>query len=473
MIRQFLHRTASRIALATATRRFDAAGGGRRWGSNPTFGAINAETLAAAGPMRSRARHQARNNGYAAAASNAWIANLIGTGIVPASLHPDQATRRRLAQAHRIWSNRADADGVTDRAGLEALAARSMVEAGECFIQLVTVDDVPGVPLRLRLIDPDQVDLANTRELAGGGRIVAGIEFDARNVRVAYHVGQANAFGQSGSTVRVPAADMLHLYHQLAPGQVRGVPWLSPVLLTLYDLDETEDAMLMKQKVAALFAGFMMDPTEQSGPRGAFPGTEGYELPSLEPGAVQALPPGYDMKFATPAEASEGVAFIKSQLRRIATGVGLPTHLISGDLSDFNFSSLRGGLIEFRRRVEQLQFSVVVHQLCRPVWERFVTLAVLAGVVDAPDFEAALDDYLSAEFYPPKQAWVDPAKDAAADAEAVAAGFKSRRQVVAEQGYAVEDLDAEIASDRDREKALGLSFTAPVPKPQEPANAGV
>ena len=463
MIRQLLHRTVSRIAIATATRRFDAAGGGRRWSANPTFHNINAETLAAAAPMRSRARYQARNNGYAAAASSAWIANLIGTGIVPASLHPDQATRRRLAQAHRVWSNRADADGVTDRAGLEALAARSMIEGGECFIQLLTVEDVPGVPLRLRLIDPDQVDLANTRELAGGGRIVAGIEFNARGNRVAYHVGQANAFGMSGSTVRVAAADMLHLYHQLAPGQVRGVSWLSPVLLSLSDLDELEDAMLMKQKVAALFAGFIVDPgADSSSSAWALSGgASAPELPSLEPGAVQALPPGYDMKFATPAEASEGVAFIKSQLRRIASGAGLPTHLISGDLSDFNFSSLRGGLIEFRRRVEQLQFSVVIHQLCRPVWERFVTLAVLSGAVDAPDFEAAIEDYLSAEFYPPKQAWVDPAKDAAADAEAVAAGFKSRRQVVAELGYAVEDLDAEIASDRAREKALGLSFTAP------------
>jgi lambda family phage portal protein len=460
----FLHNIAIRLARATApeaTRRFDAAGGARRWGSSPSFGPINAETLAAAGPMRSRARHAHRNNGTAAATSNAWVANLIGTGIVPASLHPDPAVRKRLAQAHRQWSNRADADGVTDRAGVEALAARSMIEAGECFVQLLTVEGVPGVPLRLRLIDPDQVDFAHTRELAGGGRIIAGIEFDTVGNRVAYHVTQANAFGMTGSTVRVQAADMLHLYQQLAPGQVRGIPWVSPALLTLYDLDALQDAMLEKQKVSALFAGFMVDPSQDTSPA-QLTGLE-QDMPSLEPGTIQALPPGYDMKFATPAEASDGVAFIKSQLRLIATGVGLPTHLVSGDLSDFNFSSLRGGLIEFRRRVEQIQFSVVVHQLCRPVWERFVTLAVLSGVVEAPDFEAAVEDYLSAEFYPPKQAWVDPAKDAAADADAVAAGFKSRRQVVAELGYAIEDLDAEIASDKAREEALGLHFTAPTP----------
>ena len=32
----------------------------------------------------------------------------------------------------------------------------------------------------------------------------------------------------------------------------------------------------------------------------------------------------------------------------------------------------RAGLIEFRRRVEQLQHNVVVHLFCRPVWDRFV-----------------------------------------------------------------------------------------------------
>jgi capsid protein len=38
------------------------------------------------------------------------------------------------------------------------------------------------------------------------------------------------------------------------------------------------------------------------------------------------------------------------------------------------------------------------------------------------------------------------------------AGLKSRTQALAERGYDAEQVDAEIAADKAREKALGLSF---------------
>lgn len=71
---------------------------------------------------------------------------------------------------------------------------------------------------------------------------------------------------------------------------------------------------------------------------------------------------------------------MKNHLRAIAAGLGLPYELVSGDLEGVTYSSIRAGLIEFRRRVEQLQHNVVVHLFCRPVWERFVRLAVLTAI---------------------------------------------------------------------------------------------
>lgn len=46
----------------------------------------------------------------------------------------------------------------------------------------------------------------------------------------------------------------------------------------------------------------------------------------------------------------------------------------------------------------------------------------------------------------------------------LAMGLISRRQAVAQLGYDVAKVDAEIADDRQREAALGLSFSA---KPTE------
>jgi lambda family phage portal protein len=141
--------------------------------------------------------------------------------------------------------------------------------------------------------------------------------------------------------------------------------------------------------------------------------------------------------------------------------MGLPYELVSGDLEGVTYSSIRAGLIEFRRRVEQLQHNVVVHLFCRPVWERFVRLAVLSGDLPARDFDRDPADYLSCEWLPPKFDYVDPKKDVEAEILAINAGLKSRRQAISERGYDAEQVDAEIAADKARTDALGLSFGAP------------
>jgi lambda family phage portal protein len=267
---------------------------------------------------------------------------------------------------------------------------------------------------------------------------------------------------------------MIHLFSPLAPGQVRGVSWLAPVLLRLHDIDQYEDGQLMRQKVASLFAGFIQ---RDRGDDPVIAGTEQDEdgdlVAGMQPGVLQYLNPGEEIKFSEPAQVGDSVPFIELQLRSIAAGLGVPEYLLTGDLSNVNYSSIRAGMVEFRRRIEMLQYGTVIHQFCQPIWERFVTSAVLSGAIDAPDFEAKFADYIAVEWYPPAREWVDPLKDAEADALAVAAGFKSRRQVVTERGYDIERMDAEIAADKEREKSLGLDFNVkpPTSNSQDPANA--
>lgn len=52
--------------------------------------------------------------------------------------------------------------------------------------------------------------------------------------------------------VRVPAAQVLHIFEPVEPGQLRGVPRLSPVLKRLRSLDNYDDAVLFRQEVANL-----------------------------------------------------------------------------------------------------------------------------------------------------------------------------------------------------------------------------
>lgn len=464
----------SRPAARVATRAlgYDGAAGGRRgraMGDMPL--AISAQ-LAARQPLARRARYLAANNGHASAGTEAWVSALVGTGVKPQSAHPEPEIRKALDAAFCRWTDEADADGLTDFYGMQALIARRLVVDGECFTAFV--HDERGA-LLLRLMDCEQVSGAYHTELAGGVRIVAGVEFDALGRRAAYHCWRQRPglpIATSLELVRLSAGDVCHIFRPETPGQVRGVSWFAPVLLRLADLDSAHDAQLMRQKIAALLAGFIIDP---NGEAGGFEGRDdgaGNLDGGLEPGTLKVLQPGQDIRFSDPAAiGQEAVDFLKVTAREIAAGLGVPYEQLTGDLSGVNYSSIRAGLVEFRRRVEAIQHNILVYQFCRPVWRRFVTTEILAGRLDAPGFERDPEPYLAANWLPPKCDWVDPLKDAQAEIAAINAGLMSRRQAVAARGYDLEQLDAEIAADRAAAQALGLSFAPPSSAPS-PAQQG-
>jgi capsid protein len=68
--------------------------------------------------------------------------------------------------------------------------------------------------------------------------------------------------------------------------------------------------------------------------------------------------------------------------------MGVPYTNVTGDLRQANYSSLREGKLEFRRRIEQFQHATLVFQLCRP-WQRWLRDAVLAGAIEVAGFAAA------------------------------------------------------------------------------------
>lgn len=479
--------------LRASTIGYEAASTGRRmvnW--KATDEGINALIFNAGGELRRRSRDMIRKNSWAANAVDSFVSNAIGSGITPRSKHPKKAVREKIQKLWLRWTDEADASGLTDFYGLQSMACRATVEAGECLVRIRNrrPEDGLSVPLQLQLLEAEHLPSYKTETVSEGRTIRAGIEFDAIGRRVAYHLyrehpGDASIFANAMDITRVPADQVVHIYRPLRPGQLRGQPWLTPVLVKLYDLDKFDDAVLMLQQVAAQFAGFITKTNPEDSP---LPGTSTIndgnttaaaktDFVGMEPGTMQELLPGENITFSTPPNmGSAYVEFMRTQLRAIAAGLGITYEQLTGDLTGVNYSSIRAGLLEFRRRCEQFQHQVIVFQFCRPIWRRWIVSAVLAGELPIADFQRQPENYLAVEWRTPKWAWVDPLKDARAEVEQVLAGFKSRAAVVAEQGYDVEDVDAEQATDNARADSLGLkpasdnrhASTGAAPAPKEP-----
>lgn len=119
---------------------------------------------------------------------------------------------------------------------------------------------------------------------------------------------------------------------------------------------------------------------------------------------------------------------------------------------------LRVVLNEFRRRIQQIQHNLMAFQLCRPVWKRWLELAVLSGAISAPDFHRNPAHYRKVKWIPQGWAYIHPVQDVQSQNLAVRSGFKSRSEVVSEQGYDSEQIDDEIAADNQRADELELQY---------------
>ncbi len=386
---------------------YEGATTGRRLGTwATTRDAVNSVWYQSADQLVSRSRDMARKDGWAAKAIDEWVCNAIGNGIKPQSLHPDQAIKETI---QKLWSQFAvecDTSGTTDIYGFEALAFRSMVEGGECFVRkhIRAMSDGLAVPVQLQLIESEQLPyyLARpTPDTPQGNVVRASIEFDPDGRRTAYyfykeHPGERLFFPNYLDLLRIPAGEVMHLFRPLRPGQLRGIPWLANALVRLWELDQYDDAELLRKKFAAMMMAFITrqnpeDPffgNEQTAPEatpagGTTPEAEpGVQVAQLEAGTMMDLEPGEDVKFTDPADVGGNYeAFERQTLLRIGAGLGLPYDMLTGDLSQTSYSSIRAGILSFRRLCEQIQYGVFIYQFCRPVWRAFLEGAVLAALI--------------------------------------------------------------------------------------------
>ncbi|MET3996011.1 lambda family phage portal protein [Bradyrhizobium sp. S3.9.2] len=424
--------------------------------------------------LRARARDALRNNPHANAACESFVANLIGTGIKPSSLLTENAELRdTIMQLWLDWTDDADADGLADLYGMQTIVARALFEAGECFIRFRSrrIEDGYAVPLQLQLLESEMCPYWLNMQAPNGNWIMNGIELDLLGKRAAYwfypvHPGDAPIeITGSLQPVRVPASDVLHVFKCTRPGQMRGVPLITPALVRMFLLDQYDDAELERKRISAMFAGFITTPT----PEDVIPidGTDtsapqdNIGLSGLEPGTMQTLLPGEDIKFSEPADVGGSYeAYQYRQQLALFAALGIPYSVGTSDLRRANYSSLRGSIVEFRRKLEQFQHNIIVFQMCMPIWKRWMNTAVLAQAIplDASAYLAQQSSYQRAKWIPQRNDWVDPLKDRQAEKLAVDAGFKSRSDVVEAEGNDPEENDRRIAADKAREESFDLTF---------------
>jgi len=443
----------------------------------PPANEINAAIVSDGKLMRNRSRKLIVENPWASAALDLFVSNAVSTGPIPRPRHRDAKKRQQMIDLFDRWSKVCCSNSTMDFYALCALAVRAQRADGDSFTRIRYRLPQDGLPVGMQLqpLEADFCPLEKTELITGGGRIEAGIEFDGIGRRTAYwmyktHPAAQNVFGRDMELFRVPAAEIVHMFEVKRPGQERGYPWLTPAIISLYDLKQLIDASLLRQKLANLLSIWIKRGPDSRGILGETPvsppslppadGKTKHEA-TLGPGSVHYCDDGEEPHFLLPPDQGNNFqAFVNFILRAIARSLGLTYEQLSGDLTGVNFASSRAGILEMRRLMEMWQHHVMIHQFCRPIWDRWIRQALLEGRLwpgAAAEFVADPEAF-ECEWAPAAWPWVDPVKDLQASRDRVRSGFGSRRREIAKLGEDIERIDQENAEDNQRADDLGLMY---------------
>lgn len=447
----------------------------------------NADIRPALKTMRSRSRHVAHNNGYARKFIKLARNNIAG----PSGFHLqmrvpnrdpqtgyDEGANAAIERAWARWSRPGicTVDGRLSRADFERLVIEHVVRDGEVLIRIVKSRGVNEYGFALQLIEADLLDEElnipfNSRAVPAGMALEAereirmGVEQDAAGRAVAYwlrahHPGDDMGYRSVARWTRVPAGEIIHAFVPERIGASRGVPWFYSGLRRIWMLGQYEEAELTAARVAASKMAFYTQTADaDAGPLPDAVDESGQAIREVEPGILEKLPAGWDLKAFDPQHPVEAFGdFVKYQLRGFAAGLGIPYETLVADLESANYSSLRHGELaardEWRTMQDWMREAVLV-----PVFEGWLEMALLTGALNLT--VAAYDRYNAPHFMARGWQWVDPQKEIQADTQAVQLGVKTRAQICAERGLDFEDVLRGLAREQKLAEQLGVKIDGP------------
>ena len=448
-------RMAARLSVE-AIRGYDVAGKGRStkgWRRPRT--SADAENQRAVPIAAASARDLVRNNKYAANGVRQMVAAAWGDGIAPMMVHSDAQVQRAAQDDWDRWSE-SSVSGDEDFYGHGKLGTRGLYIDGNSFS--VWRPDDAGPDGRMLGRTGDHLDIGKTEQQANGVRIIQGVELDADDRRIGFHLFRdhpgAVLYTTSHQSERIPAEHVDHVFEPLEHGQTIGVSRLASLALTLRDISDVEDAKRLQEKVAACVALIR----ERAGgqPRSPLSGEtqrqdgRGPELTTIRPGMILDLAEGEKATGFTPAPSQGGVDFIRQQLAAVSAGM-VPYHVMTGDVSQANYSGLRASFLSQWGLLDDDQQNVLIPKLCKPaVRRRLRRLALQTG---------------DRRFLDVRQTWAlpvrrqaDPIKDLMAEVMEVRAGLKLLSRSLAERGINHEEHLKSLAALNTIIDELGLAL---------------
>lgn len=380
----------------------------RAW--SPSSGSANADLLPVLGTLRSRSEDQYQNHPLASGAIKTNVTSVVGTGLraypridrelLGLTQEQKQQWERQALRIYHLFERQCDFTRHQDATGLQSVALRGALARGDILVVRrfrKRRGDLLGT--KVQLIEADRV--CNPNHQQDTDQIAGGVEVNTDGVPVAYHVlnghpGDRYLRPKAFTWSRVPAWGpatgerlAVLLFRRERPEQVRGVPYLTPILEPLKQLGRYSDAELMRTVVQSLLTVFIKSErgqaTSLAGLSDDQDDTDAAGDVRLGHGLIAELAPGESIEIVEPKSPNQNFdAFFQAFLDHMGAALELPGEMWIKKFTT-SYTSARAAFIEawkaFRASRQWLSGA-----FCQLTYEWAIAEAVDMGLLEAPGF---------------------------------------------------------------------------------------
>ena len=411
-------------------------------------------------PLRQRSRDlYYGGSNIATGALKRLRTNTVGVGLhLKASINeeilkitPEQA--RELEEnierefAHWADSTNCDMERLDNFYQLQQLALLNALLSGDSFALMKTTKRAGSLyDLRIELVEADRISTPDKEK--ANSLFCEGVEKDQDGEVIAYYISKFHPLSFTDRNqrewVRVAAygektgrRNILHVMNRERIGQVRGVPFLSPIIETIKQLGRYTEAEVMAAVVSGMVTIFIekenassdaafgeVVPEEQQVDAGDDNSIE------LAPGAVFDLGEGEKANMVNPGRPNPNFdPFVIAVIKQIGAALEIPYEILVMAFNS-NYSASRAAILEFFKVIKMYR-AWFVADFCQPIYEEWLSEAVAKGRIRAPGFFAdpiIKSAYCSAEWSGPSAGQLDPTKEVQAAELRVQGGYSTRER---------------------------------------------
>jgi lambda family phage portal protein len=447
---------AVRVMARPINARYDAAVGDEfnknHWNNADSLSAKQANSPAVRERLRNHSRYEVANNCYARGLCNTVADIVIGYGpTLTIKRKPDASEQERKAAAEvsRLFNEWAEE---IDLWGKLWTMRVSKLQDGEAFALFRTNPRLQSpVTLDLQLIEAEQVADGPYTSSVYDPRKVDGIETDDMGNPTIYKVLPDHPGDQvwSGDPIEVHHSQVIHWFRCDRPGQLRGIPEITPAIPLFAQLRRFTLATLTAAETAADFAailsGGIADEDET---------LPAWDQVPIQRGTMTTTPEGMELsQFKAEHPTTTYEMFKREILCEVGRCLNMPKLYVLLDASGYNYSSGRLDKQATDRSIDVERYQCELKVL-RKIFDAWLSEALLIPGYLPVEVEAGME-------VKPKWMWrelghVDRKKEADGAAQDLTNGTTTLAIECARVGEDWEEVLEQQAAERRRKLELGL-----------------